>query len=258
MEDEVTILGAGPAGLFAALAAAQAGKYINIIAASDEPSPVGGAQYLHEPIPELTDDIDPTMLTYVKVGDMDGYAFKAYGEEKAQVSWDTFVTGEYPAWNLRGLYLLLWERFSNIIQKRELGASDIDLICLGTKGPVFSSIPLDRICKDPIAHDFQGQQVAFTHEPFVQVPEMIVYNGRASDSWYRAACLFGECSAEYAVHGDDRILEGKDIVFRGIKPTLNHCNCYTKYNNFHKIGRFGQWRRGILTNHAYEEVRSAL
>jgi hypothetical protein len=262
-ENLATILGAGPSGLLAALAAAQRGYDIEILA-DGEPSPVSGAQYLHAPVPGLTEDHEPTMLTYVKVGDMDGYAQKAYGEPAAQVSWDTFVTGEYPAWNLRKAYEELWYRFESRIHKRHLEVTDIDLICNGTDGPVFSSIPLKSICKDALAHDFQGQRVVFTEEEYVKVPEMIVYNGRLSDAWYRAACLFGYSSTEYALAGDGltqgTAYEIKEnlVVFDGIKPTMNHCNCFTKYQNFHKIGRFGQWRRGILTNHAYEEVAAAL
>jgi hypothetical protein len=261
-DNVATILGAGPAGLLAALAATQRGYDVDILAEGG-PSKIGGAQYLHAPVPGLTEDIEPTMITYVKVGDMDGYAQKAYGEPAAQVSWDTFVTGEYPAWNLQTAYEELCYRFENRITERHLEQSDIDLICQGTNGPVFSSIPLKSICKDELAHDFQGQRVIFTEEEYVKVPEMIVYNGRLNDPWYRAACLFGYCSTEYALvpgTGWNEVPNGlKDkVVFDGIKPTMNHCNCYTKYPNFHKVGRFGQWRRGVLTNHAYEEVAAAL
>lgn len=258
--NKVTILGAGPAGLLAALAASQKGYDVEIIA-DGEPSKVSGAQYLHAPVPGLTDEAQPTMLTYVKVGDMDGYAQKAYGEPAAQVSWDTFVTGEYPAWNLQSYYDQLWDRFSSRVVPRHLSPGDIDEICTeNLDSLVFSSVPLKAICKDQIAHDFEAQRVVFTEEDYVKVPEMIVYNGRLSDHWYRAACLFGYCSTEYAIHSNPLAYmpDSRDIVFDGWKPIKNSCNCFTKYGNFHKIGRFGQWRRGILTNHAYEEVRAAL
>lgn len=254
----VTILGSGPAGLLAAFAAEQKGCEVKIVS-DGKPSNVAGAQYLHVPIPGLTDGVRPSMITYTKVGDMDGYAQKAYGEPGAQVSWETFVVGDYPSWNLRRFYEQLWDRYQNRVEARHLEPNDIDEICQWDRGPVFSSIPLHTICKDKIAHEFRGQKVAFTEEELVKVPMMQVYSGRPTDPWYRTACLFDYCSAEYAIHdGMDAHVPWDLVVYDGIKPVANSCNCYTHYPNFAKIGRFGQWRRGILTNHAYEEVGAAL
>lgn len=254
----VTILGSGPAGLLAALAAEQKG-YKPTIISKGEASPIGGAQYLHSHVPGLTSGVDPQMITYVKVGDMDGYARKAYGEPGAQVSWDTFVTGEYPAWSLEAAYGELWARYGNEVQAAELTPADIDKFLIPGE-PVFSSIPLPFICKDRTAHGFKSQEVVFTEEDYVKVPNMIVYNGRESDSWYRAACLFGHCSAEYHATMVPEHVQKMHFtdVHTGVKPVSNECNCYTKYANFHKIGRFGQWRRGILSDHAYHDVQDRL
>lgn len=250
---KVAILGCGPAGMLAAHAATQRGADVTIFS-EGEPSPIGGAQYLHSHIPGLTDENDPTMLTYVKLGPVDGYARKAYGEPQAKVSWDTFVTGDYPSWSLKDAYESLWSRFENRVEKLVIGPTDIEPIA-SEFDEVFCSIPAKALCCD-ITHSFPGQEVVFTEERFVDVDEMIIYNGRTRDPWYRAAKLFGYCSAEYAIHNGrgPNGMERTRIKYRGVKPVSTDCNCFAHVTNFHRIGRFGRWLRGIHTDDAYRDV----
>lgn len=258
----VTILGSGPAGLLVALAAKQKGYDARIIS-QGEPSVIPGATWLQKPIEGLTDNLPPTMITYAKVGTVDGYAQKAYGEPEAQVSWDSFVSGDRPGWSLRNAYAKLWSMFSNRIEKADLSIGDIETIAK-EDGIVFSSIPLNSICKDEIAHDFEGQAVFFTDEPYIKIPNMIVYNGRDSDEWYRSSCLFGECQTEYAIHKDSptissRIkMSGSGSHRAGVKPVKNNCSCWSGFTNLIKVGRFGQWQRGVLVDHAYNDARRML
>lgn len=253
---KVTILGAGPAGLMAALAADQNGHRVSIIT-KGEKSIIDGAQWLQRPIPWLTDGVEPTMITYAKVGSVDGYARKAYGEPEAQVSWDSFVSGDRPGWPLRHAYDQLWSRYEDRMVHFSLNQPDIrKLLDRERDHQVFCSIPASMICNDLAAHDFQSQKVIFTPEPFVTIPNMIVYNGRESDPWYRTSCLFDTCSTEYGVH-DDPHMGVPEIAAtlpehrEGIKPISNNCSCWSSYPNLIKIGRFGTWRRGVLVDHAY-------
>lgn len=253
--NRVTILGAGPAGLLAALAAEQRGHKIEIIARGEQ-SKIVGAQWLQRPIPWLTDGIAPTMITYAKVGTVDGYAQKAYGEPEAQVSWDSFVSGDRPGWPLKDAYDRLWEKYSSRILTYSLNPSDVrSILDRHPDRQVFCSIPATMICSDLAAHDFDGQKVVFTPEPYVTVPNMIIYNGRASDPWYRTSCLFDVCSTEYAVHrGAHPGIRGHQYR-EGIKPISNNCSCWSSYPNLIKIGRFGTWRRGVLVDHAYHTAK---
>ncbi len=256
----VTILGAGPAGLSVALAADQAGYEIDIIAEGTK-SVIDGAQWLQRPLPGLTDDVEPTMITYAKVGSVDGYAQKAYGEPEAQVSWDAFVTGDRPGWPLRTAYNQLWARYQPRITKTKLEISEIEKLVRdrGEEGEaVFCSIPLKAICRDPIAHSFEAQPVMFTKEDFIRIPNMIVYNGREQDPWYRTSCLFGACSTEYAIHNGKVPVYQKLGTRLGVKPIRNDCHCWSSYPNLIRIGRFGQWRRGVLIDHAYFNAKDIL
>lgn len=265
---KVTILGAGPSGLLAALAAEQNGHNVEILARGEK-SLIDGAQWLQKPIPDLTKTLDnpePTMITYAKVGSVDGYARKAYGEPEAQVSWDSFVSGDRPGWPLREAYDELWAIYEHRILTYSL--QPVDLRNMLDKHPdraFFCSIPATMLCFDLAAHDFDFQKVVFTNEPFVAVPNMIVYNGRASDEWYRSSCLFGKCSTEYAIH-DEYTMEGvsgSDIRTgwrgkehrEGIKPISNNCSCWSSYPNLTRVGRFGTWRRGVLVDHAYHQTK---
>jgi len=253
---KITILGCGPAGLLVALAADQKGIDARIIS-QGSPSPIGGAQYLHEHVPGLTAE-EPDWLTYVKVGDEKGYAQKAYGEPEAQVSWDTFVTGDYPAWSLKKAYQKLWRRFGERVEQREVGAYDIAGLCREAD-LVFSTVPLPALCHEKHAHSFEGQDVIFTEEQYVRVPNLIVYNGRLTDSWYRAACLFGYCSTEYALGNGIDLPRLDDLkTYRGVKPVKTDCDCHMDFPNFIRVGRFGRWRRGVLTNHAYDAAKERI
>lgn len=259
--NKVTILGAGPSGLLAALAAEQKGHEVEIIARGEK-SIIDGAQWLQKPILGLNDLQDPTMITYAKVGTVDGYAQKAYGEPEAQVSWDSFVSGDRPGWPLLKAYDQLWDMYKDRIITYSL--KPVDIRSMLDKNPdraFFCSIPASMLCMDLAAHDFDFQRVIFSDEPYVQVPNMIVYNGRESDRWYRTSCLFGKCSTEYAIHGEDRDAEASLTLpgrREGIKPISNNCSCWSSYPNFIRVGRFGTWRRGVLVDHAYHQAKDRI
>lgn len=250
---KVTVLGCGPAGLFAALAAERRGADVTILSIGT-PSPINGAQWLQAPVSGVTDAIEPRYISYIKLGTEDGYAQKAYGEPKAEVSWTDFAEGEYPAWSLKDAYELLWTHFVSRIEHHEVSPPEIKSLC-SRADLVFCSIRADALCTHG-QHMFRGQPILVSSERQVDADEVIIYNGRERDPWYRASKLFGHHSTEYRVSAEGIVptsaVENK--LYEGIKPVTTDCDCHTENINFVRVGRFGKWRRGVLTDHAYHEA----
>lgn len=49
-------------------------------------------------------------------------------------------------------------------------------------------------------------------------------------------------------------LDGRRQLSEGIKPLWTNCACLMGFHNFHRLGRFGCWQKGVLTHHAYERA----
>jgi hypothetical protein len=73
----LAIVGCGPAGMLAAHACFLEGVEFEVFSNVDQPSLIGGAQYLHEFIPGI--EIRPGKVDYKFVGDRQGYHIKAHG-----------------------------------------------------------------------------------------------------------------------------------------------------------------------------------
>jgi transposase len=240
---KVTVLGCGPAGLLAAFAAEEAGCEVEIIS-SKQPSKINGAQYLHEHVEHITDPDSFEMVTFTKVGTKDGYAKKVYGSEDAPTSWDIFGIGEYPAWPLQAAYERLWVRFEDRIENRVVIGREIDEV-LGDTDLCLSSVPARGICLKQDQHRFRAKPVNILTDPLIQVRNLVVYNGREGEPWYRASNLFGHSSVEYPAQ----------FGANGYKPIDTNCDCHLDQPGFHRIGRFGQWKKGVLVTHALHDAQ---
>lgn len=270
---KVAVLGCGPAGLLATHAAVQEGCEVEIIAPGS-PSKIAGAQYIHSAIPDATEPGDIEMVTYAKVGTKEGYARKVYGTEDAPVSWDIFGIGEYPAWPMERVYERLWQRYledevhpvvhipaSINGQWVHLNASKYDLI--------LSSIPVNSMCLRP-DHMFKGQKVYIGEVPIIGVRNLVVYNGREDEPWYRASNLFGHASMEISAAAWEHEMELGDgptysqhtgpayTLMKGIKPIHTNCDCHLHHPNYKRIGRFGTWSKGVLVSHAYRDALNTI
>lgn len=276
---KVAVLGSGPSGLLAAHAARQQGHEVNIISPGS-PSVIGGAQYLHVDIPGVTQPEEMEMVVYTKVGTKEGYAKKVYGAEDAPVSWDIFGIGEYPAWPMERTYQRLWDRLlgdaTDVGAEGDLGVTHIPATVQPAQiaslcqrhDLVLSSVPCQALCFRP-DHLFKGQAVYTADAPMIGVRNLIVYNGREDDNWYRASNLFGHHSLEIsAAMFDTEVKDGSVYqdhagevshpLRKGIKPVHTNCDCHLHHPNYVRIGRFGTWKKGVLVSHAYNAACAAL
>lgn len=243
---DVAVLGCGPAGLLAAEACEAAGLNVSIIS-NKQKSFISGAQYLHDPIPGVTLSRPDGHLNYVKRGNARGYAAKVYGDANHACSWSEFPEGTLPAWSMLKMYDELWHRFGDRIHDRQIGDESINEIV--HEWPlVISSIPLRSICRER-DHRFNGAKVYINKLAAEPLPDnTILYDGTTETSWYRCSSIFGEEGTESTVP-----LPG-GASWEGIKPTGHTCDCHPSVI---KVGRFGQWKKGVLIHHAYNDAARA-
>jgi hypothetical protein len=248
--ETVAVLGAGPSGLLAAHAVTLAGGQPVVIS---KPAPdgtpvkskIGPATYLHKAIPDLTGPEPDAMIRFIKKGTAAGYALKVYGNRYHPSSWDKFEEGEQPAWNLTPVYDELWRRYSETIIPM-----DVDSVMaaefLDEFGAVVSSIPASSICEDP-SHAFPFRTVWITdHFTFHDDRDpLMVYDGQVGGPGgrFRSSRVFGKCSTEYA----SPVVGAR----QGIKVLPATCYCHPEIV---RVGRWGEWKPGVLTHHAFEKV----
>jgi len=252
----VVVLGCGPAGLLAAHAASMAGASV-VIYSIKRQSPINGAQYLHREIPGLTHGPDG-WITYMKTGDRDGYARKVYGTADVHVSWDQWDAVSKPAWSMQKIYMELWGMYEQAIRDQEIKPDDLNnLDFFGGFDLCITSLPAHKVCEKQ--HIFQSVEMYIKDgfAPGVIIPlNTIIYNGHESIPWHRASNLFGFKSMEYGSMGAAKGLQqNPNWTFYGMKPTSPNCDCHPHWM---RVGRFGQWKRGVLVHHAFEEVERAM
>lgn len=246
---KVVVLGSGPSGLMAAHAADQAGYPVEIFSVKEK-SRIGGAQYVHTQIPDLT-DIDPDgEVVFEYRGSRAGYARKVYGDPGADVSWGMY-TGTVPIWNMRRVYNELWDRFESRIINRVLLPTDV----VQLQSPsvvVVSTIPRASLCWKPQEHTFASQQVWIRYFQSQPRSNKIIYNGLTDVPWYRRSYLFSWESEEYPNEFINTAPEWHDLIPVN-KPLSSNCDCL---GGVAKLGRYGQWKKGVLTHQVYWDAVS--
>ena len=255
----VAIFGCGPAGLFVAQAAEQMGHEIVIISRKVK-SKIYGAQYLHEPIPDLSPPKPQGEIKTYRLGSAAGYAARVYKDGKRRTSFEYGPTDPVPAWNLRTTYDRAWEKFESRINHELLDGNDVaqfTAIC----DVLISTIPLWSLCLRPDIHKFNS--VATMVAPRMEYTGLqayfgdntngVVYNGTSYGYWYRTSHIFGYSSTE-AVSSPEFLHQHRDAE-PGFKVVDNTCDCHPE---LHKLGRMGKWKSGVLTHHAYKEALQLL
>jgi hypothetical protein len=241
---KVAVLGCGPAGLLAAHAAVLDDHDVDILSIPIR-SELPGTMYLHRSIPFITSAEPDATITYLKLGQREGYAAKVYKDPAAPCSWDKFKVGPAPAWNLREAYLTLWNLYRDRVTKQVISPLDVPFI-LHEYERVISTIPARQLCRKPY-HRFRYAAVFVGSESLAE-PDNIVYSGLRDHAWYRTSNLFGHQATEYG-----RLLPG---LRRGIKPTETNCDCWR--GRVLRVGRFGTWNKNHLTHHAFEHTQDYL
>jgi hypothetical protein len=259
---KVAILGYGPAGLIAAHTLINEGMLSNdvhIIGAGGK-SIIGGAQYLHEPI--LVDRDPDGEITFLKIGDRDGYAKKVYDDVEADVSWDHYE-GVVPAWSLRDCYDILWDAFEDKLLHDTLDWASVNaLISTKRYEMIFSSIPMHALCCPHVPHEFSKVGIKLAKAGPLWVDNTVMYSGREEDQWYRTSCIFGEAWSEFGADSSGAVVYDESDgamkvadIHTGFKPLGTDCDCLPEVT---RIGRFGLWDRKILLHHVPHQVRAAL
>jgi hypothetical protein len=242
---DVAIIGCGPAGLLAAHAVWQAGHTPHIYSDQAVPSPVHGGVYLHQRIPGVhLDDIPDGRVTFRKMGKAEGYATKVYGHAQAPTSWERLAVGQHPAWRLATTYGALWASWGETVQVLAVGPQQA--AALAANYPVvLNSAPLHHLCYG--GHQFPERPVWYldTAPPWVGW-NVMVYNGDLRTRWFRTSAVFGHRLTEYPCEVD-----GARV---GRKVLLTDCTCHP---DIIRIGRWGEWRPGVLLHHAYLQAKIA-
>lgn len=254
---QVVVLGCGPAGLFAAVAAEGLGANVQIISKARK-SQLFGAQYLHAPIPGL-DSGEPEVISYRLTGTVEQYRAKVYGQNSQLTVSPEALNSDHKAWNIRTAYDAAWDRFSDRIQDREITSR-----WLHASGATLSadfviwSIPSDQFCIG--GHTFAAQNVYAKGDapelnewcPVMVAPWTVQCNGEESPRWYRASNIFGHKSAEWP-DGPAPPIKG---LARVTKPIFTNCSCWHHIGRAPvlRVGRYGRWEKGELTHQAYERT----
>ena len=248
------MLGAGPAGLIAAHAATTAGCAV-IIASKIRKSEMFGAQYLHAPIPGMT-DVAPVEVRYALDGTPDEYRAKVYGKtSRVPVSPET-LEKDHTAWDIRRTYDNLWLRYGPDINGITLEEGDTELeemIKALAPDHVFSTVPAQILCRND-DHAFYAEKVWAIGDapekgifcPIAVEANTIQCNGTGDVSWYRASNVFGYSTAEWS--GSRPPIEG---LSRVTKPIRTDCDCHPGIT---RLGRYGKWTKGVLSHEAYEDT----
>lgn len=248
------MLGCGPAGLFAAQAVQLCGYSVAIISKKVK-SNIYGAQYLHKPIPELTPPDSSFRVQTIRYGRAGNYARRVYGNAHEMTSWDK-AHPEADAWDLRETYDAAWEKF-----EAQIADEAIDYYTakeLAASFPlVISTIPAWTICGNP-KHQFPSKTIMVKPSVEYQMasfhPEaanFVIYNGTDEGLWYRCSQINGFRSTEAIAH-PSLVGDGWDV---GFKIVDTDCDCL---GSIVRAGRMGEWRRGVLTHHAFEHTITAV
>lgn len=260
---KVAILGCGPAGMFAAHAAEQGDTEFTVFSKARK-SFMRGAQYLHRPIPGLSGD--PFEVQYKLRGTVEGYRQKVYGDtDDVLVSPETLV-GISPAWDIREAYDAAWDLYGGSVVDADLGLMGDPHAFLkeltDTHDLVISTIPAPVLCARPAEHTFTSQKVWVTEglkrpneigfnrrgmEGFVD--NMVICSGDPEDWWYRQSRIHGWENTEFPY--DKKPTGGVERVHEVVKPLYHNCTCHP---DIVRMGRYGAWRKGVLSNEAFEDT----
>jgi hypothetical protein len=259
----VYVLGAGPAGLLAAYAATQSGYEVVIFSAPGEDgapkkSDLFGCQYLHQHIPGIGIPRFGKDVAYRLNGDPMAYREKVYGG-----AWDGNVSPDeygpeqaHQAWDLRKAYDELWHRFAERVVPGLVTPNTASALYGDEDAFIISSIPAPALCKDMENHKFQSQRVwaMGTRGPMsslpYRAPDMTVEcDGTRDKGWYRAATVFGHSTLEWPT-GHRPPISGVAAVS---KPLSTDCTC-NPGKRWLRVGRYGQWKKGVLVHTAYEQT----
>lgn len=246
---KVAILGTGPAAMFAAHAASAFPVEITILGPKT-PSVLRGAQYLHKHVPGITDPQCDFWVDYMKLGTIDGYSQKVYGEQRPDVSWNLYPDGQHPAWDLRLAYRTAYSMYHKLIVPVHLKPEDISAIDQDYD-LVISTIPLPVLVGNWAWFNYQEVWIT-SWECDAAEPAVIVYNGMLDGGWYRYSQIQGWAALERSFNPND----GQAVA---VKKPLGYDESRALVPlDWLLVGRYGAWNKKALAHDSYKLTRERM
>lgn len=252
---DVAVLGAGPAGLFAALAALNNGCRVTIYSKEwQRPGPeAAGVFVLHD---SMDLPLESFVVREIAVGGTAAdYAKKVYGSETVPTS---FRPGNGTAYYYSGKQAIqfAWDivSISAEYRKKEIAGADLSLLA-GQHQLVVSTVPLPILMPSrvwPYAEAFVKQSKAPLEESF------ILQHANPSVPFYRCSAVEGTFTMEFPPKYDD------DPGLRKVRKVMPHDNAQFLEHirgalpNVVYTGRFGAWDKGKLSHHAFDDTVEAI
>lgn len=257
------VLGCGPAGLFAAHAAAIAGHSVEILS-KKRVSHMYGAQYLHAPIPELTDDSPAFEVEYRLLGTVEDYAAKVYGEVPPDFVSPALLVGNHKGWDIRRAYTRAWALYEDRVRDCDITTGVLFDLATSDYDVVISTIPLPSLCQDRERHFFKSRKAWAIGDaadrdqfaPALAPYNNVICNGTDEGSWYRASNILGHRTVEWPEDTKPPI-EG---IAEFTKAVGTNCDCWRQnvQPQFWRAGRYGTWMKEMLSHHAFYNMARAL
>lgn len=252
---DVAVLGAGPAGIFAALAALNNGCRVTIYSVVwQRPSPeAAGVFVLHD---SMDLPLEPFAVREIAVGGTaKDYARKVYGDEAVPTSFHPGnAMGTY--YSGKSAIQFAWDIVSISVEYRERTITAADLGTLaGQHKLVVSTVPLPILFTSrywPYAEAFVKQSKAPEGESF------ILQHANPSVPFYRCSAVDGTFTMEFPPKYDD------DPSLHKVRKVMPHDNeqflahIREALPNVVFTGRFGAWDKGKLSHHAFDDTVAAI
>jgi hypothetical protein len=225
-------------------------------------SPLYGAQYLHAPIPGITDRDHCVEIEYRLIGDVTAYRRKVYGPQ-----WDGTVSPEdldeqHVAWDIRQTYDDLWTSYHHLIEDVELDPAGLKFTTdnlAGVDGLIINSVPLRAFCHQ--GHQFRAQEVVAAGDApalgidvgtiYHSPPDTVICNGEEMPTWYRLSRIFDHTTVEWPMGFKPPLSSAAKVI----KPLSHNCDCWPDMIN---VGRYGSWEKGVLSHTAYFKTLEVL
>ncbi|UVF61591.1 oxidoreductase [Gordonia phage Genamy16] len=264
---KVCVIGCGPTGLLASATAMEMGHKVEIWS-QPKKSELFGAQYLHCQ-PPLVQGVPEFTVNYEILGGAEAYRKKVYGP-----NWDGTVSPEdfqepHQGWDIRFTYEVLWSLFEGSIHPFTISNFDEanTLIDFDQYDVIFSSVP--RTVWKTGNEVFLSQDVLAVGDTTWRKldvpipPNTVVCNGLSNPSWYRGSHIDGFKTLEWPLRDRfDRAIKPPVPGVVKVKKPLAYRPDPNKPNpadqRFYHIGRYGEWKKGVLTSDAIATVRKVL
>lgn len=174
---------------------------------------------------------------------------------------------------MKEIYQRLWDFFSDAIIQAPIDMRRLEKIAQHNH-MVFSTIPLNVLIdpSEEAQNYFPVERVYCYPRMMVpgygasaHTPNTIVYNGWQSVGWYRQSCIFGqewtEWPSKVGVEGveADVLNYGHEwnsmLLWQAVKPLVCTLPIHLSIPpNVKLVGRYGQWRKGVLAHEAYVDT----